>query len=121
VVQYMNAADALILASLWEGSPNVVKEAMACSLPVVSVAVGDVPELIGRTEGCYVAGPDARDLGEKLALAVSPRRRTTGRADIAHLEVGAVAQRIIATYHEAASRHHTAGAAVRTPAQEARR
>jgi len=44
---YMNAADVLLLASLAEGSPVAVKEAMATNLPVITVGVGDTAELIG--------------------------------------------------------------------------
>jgi teichuronic acid biosynthesis glycosyltransferase TuaC len=98
VAEYMNAADVLLLTSLWEGSPNVVKEAMACELPVVSVPAGDVPEMIRHTEGCFLASRSADDLADKLVRAVSPPRRTTGRDDVAHLELGRVAERIVAVY-----------------------
>ena len=63
---YMNACDVLVLVSNAEGSPNVVKESMACNLPVVSVPVGDVPEVIGETEGCYLCTQDPEDAAEKL-------------------------------------------------------
>ena len=54
-VYYYNAADAVLLTSKWEGSPNVIKEAMACNRPLVSTDVGDVKERIEGVEGCYVA------------------------------------------------------------------
>ena len=43
---WMNAADVLLLTSDHEGSPNIVKEALGCNRPVVSVDVGDVRERI---------------------------------------------------------------------------
>lgn len=54
VPYYLNAADALILSSSHEGSPVVVKEALACHLPVVSFDVGDVKERIGHLPWCYL-------------------------------------------------------------------
>ena len=39
---WINASDVLLMTSLHEGSPTIVKEALACNLPVVSVDVGDV-------------------------------------------------------------------------------
>jgi glycosyltransferase involved in cell wall biosynthesis len=59
---YYYAADVLLLNSLWEGSPNVVKEAMACNLPIVLTDVGDVKEVIGDTEGCHVTSFDPNDV-----------------------------------------------------------
>ena len=49
---YMSACDALIFPSYQEGSPNIIKQAMACNLPVVATDVGDVRQIIGETNGC---------------------------------------------------------------------
>jgi len=97
---YMNACDVLLLVSDGEGSPMVIKEAMACNLPVVSVPVGDVPEVIGGTDGCYFCSQDPSDVAEKLAFALSYPRRTNGRKQIEHMEQGVIARRIIAVYEE---------------------
>lgn len=52
---YMNASDVLLLISLWEGSPNVVKEAMACDIEIVSTDIGDVKQILNGFAGCYVS------------------------------------------------------------------
>jgi teichuronic acid biosynthesis glycosyltransferase TuaC len=100
VSTYMSASDALLLVSNGEGSPMAVKEAMACNLPVVSVPVGDVPEVIGSTEGCYLCSQDPADVAEKLLLALSRPGRTSGREKIGNFEEGAIARRIIRLYQE---------------------
>lgn len=55
VPYYYNASDILLLTSDHEGSPNVVKEAMACDLPIVSTNVGNVAEMFRNTKGLYVS------------------------------------------------------------------
>ena len=63
---WLNASDALLLTSYHEGSPTIVKEALACNLPIVSVPVGDVPQRIQDLEGCYLSDADAMELALKL-------------------------------------------------------
>lgn len=52
---WYNAADVVLMTSKWEGSPNAIKEAMACSRPIVCTNVGDVAERMSGVEGCFVA------------------------------------------------------------------
>lgn len=95
---YMNAANVLVLASIFEGSPNAVKEAMAVNLPVVAVDVGDVRELIGHTEGCYIVPREAKPMAEKIVEVCRRGARTRGREDIARLSIDKVAERVVAVY-----------------------
>lgn len=79
VTLLMCAADAILMTSFTEGSPQVIKEAIACGLPVVSVDVGDVKELVGSLPGCYVCERKPRTLAEGLSDAMSITTRTEGR------------------------------------------
>jgi glycosyltransferase involved in cell wall biosynthesis len=95
---YMNACDALVLTSLAEGSPMVIKEAMACNLPIVSVRVGDVVDVIGGTPGCAIADRDPDDIATKLVAALREARRTDGRSRIDYLRHEHIARRILEVY-----------------------
>lgn len=64
----MNACDAMVLASDYEGSPVAVREAIACCLPIVSVRVGDVTEIISKIDGCHLCEHDPLDIANKLKL-----------------------------------------------------
>jgi glycosyltransferase involved in cell wall biosynthesis len=99
---YMNACHALLMTSLSEGSPNVVKEAMACNVPVVSVSVGDVRELLAGVEGCAVCPREAEALAEALVNSLYGRPRTNGRAALERkgLDQESVARRITMIYEE---------------------
>ena len=96
----MNACDALIFTSYQEGSPNVVKQAMACNLPIVATDVGDVREIIGRTEGCYVCKPDVSEFVKCISDILRHPQRTRGREQVQHLAGPVVARRIIDVYEQ---------------------
>ncbi|MBZ5515187.1 MAG: glycosyltransferase [Acidobacteriia bacterium] len=95
---YMNAADVLVLASVFEGSPNAVKEAMAVNLPVVTVDVGDAAELVGPTEGCYLVPREVQAIREKVVEVCHRGGRTRGREWIARLSMEKVAREIVEVY-----------------------
>ena len=82
VAAMMSAADCLLLTSLSEGSPNIVKEAMACNLPVVGVPCGDVIERVKYTSpgGIYPYHP--LFLGEALIKVFHSHRRSNGREQL---------------------------------------
>jgi glycosyltransferase involved in cell wall biosynthesis len=107
IAQYINASNAVILTSITEGSPNIVKEAMACNVPVVSTDVGDVSELISRTAGCAVCRSDPDALADALKEALRRTEPTTGRTDIQHLDRSSVAPQVIAVYEQVIKKHES--------------
>ena len=98
VATWLNAADAVLLTSAHEGSPNVVKEALACNVAVVSVDVGDVREWIAGVEGCAIAGPTPADLAVKLRGALERGRPTRGRELMQNVAVVQVAAKLSEIY-----------------------
>ena len=104
IMVYMNACDILAVPSSLESGPYVVKEAMACNLPVVSTDVGDVRTIIGQTEGCAIAERTGEDFARKMWKSLHTVRRTTGFLDIAHLSHEQLVTRIIAVYEQVLSK-----------------
>jgi len=94
---YMNAADALILPSEFEGSPNVVKEALACNLPVVSTPVGDVRERVEAAAASTVAETDEA-LADGLVAALRRDVTPSGRDAITEVSLSRMGDRLRAIY-----------------------
>ena len=100
---WMCAANALLMTSKTEGSPQVIKEAMACGCPIVSVDVGDVAERTSGVEGCYVVpSREPAAIAEALQQAIAFEGRTNGREKI--IEMGLsneqVAKRLVEIYKQ---------------------
>ena len=102
----MHAVDAALMTSHTEGSPQFVKEVMACGCPLVSVDVGDVKEVTAGVEGCYIVSRDAEEIAEKLQIALNFKGRTHGRERIMELglENRKVAETILTIYNHIIAR-----------------
>jgi glycosyltransferase involved in cell wall biosynthesis len=94
----MNAADCLLLTSAAEGSPNVVKEAIACNLPVVTTRVGDVEDLLAGVEPSYVCDDTPAALAAALVDCLREPRRSDGRERAERFSQPEVARRVAAVY-----------------------
>ena len=98
----LNAVDVVLLTSFTEGSPQIIKEAMACNCPIVSVAVGDVENTIGGTTGCFISTYEPTDIANKLKQALEYEKRTDGRERILALGLDreTVATQILSVYKQ---------------------
>jgi glycosyltransferase involved in cell wall biosynthesis len=109
---YMSACDALVFTSREEGSPNAVKEALACDLPVVSVPVADVPLRLQGIPGCEVCtddSPPAIAAALERTLGRGDRSEGRGREAACQLDERLLTERVIGIYRSVlagANRHH---------------
>jgi teichuronic acid biosynthesis glycosyltransferase TuaC len=98
----MNAADCLLLTSSIEGSPNVVKEALMCNLPVVATPAGDVAELLDGVVPSYVSDASEASLSAALVECLREPRRSNGRERSSRLDGRVVARALLELYRELA-------------------
>lgn len=98
----INSADVVVVTSSYEGAGSVAKEAVACNVPVVAVAVGDIPELLAGLDGCHVVERDVEELAAAILNVLERGQRIDGRRRIRQLGVDAerVAERVVAIYRD---------------------
>lgn len=97
---FLNAADCLLLTSDWEGSPAILKEAMACNLPVVAVDVGDVVERLAGIYPSVIAPRNAEQLGKAVVEILATNRRSNAYGQIQDLSEEQIALSIRNLYEE---------------------
>lgn len=94
----LNACNLLLLTSFSEGSPQIIKEAMACNCPIVATDVGDIKEVIGNTKGCYITSYDPDDVAENIKQALNFNKRTEGREKVKRFDNKHIAEKIYNVY-----------------------
>lgn len=95
----MSAADCLLVTSRSEGSPGVVKEAMACNLPVVSVDVGDVAERLKGVHPSCIVARDPAEIAKAVESVLALGVRSNGREHVAHISEAEIAKEIRSIYN----------------------
>lgn len=100
VAELMNAVDVCLMTSHTEGSPQFIKEAMACNCPIVSVNVGDVKEVLEGVNGCLITEKSAINVALKIQEVLIKNERTNGYEKIKNsgYEATVVAERIKNVY-----------------------
>lgn len=95
---YYSAADLLLLTSKSEGSPNVIKEAMACNCPIVSTNVGDVFELNKKNPHCKIVNPTVSDITNGIKMVLQEKERKNSRELVMNLSKENISKQILTIY-----------------------
>lgn len=100
VKPFYGAADVFALPTLYDPFPNAALEALACGLPLVTTTTCGAAELVTADNGAVVGAGDATILAENLDLLCdhAPAMRDAARASVAHLDLAAMAARLMALY-----------------------
>ncbi len=97
---YLNACDALVFTSLKEGSPNVIKEAMACNTNIVATPSGDILERTQGVSNVWIADFDPDDIAGKLAIAINNKEKDSREKVREEIDEDVIATKLISLYNK---------------------
>lgn len=103
VPAYFNASEMHVLTSLYEGSPNSVKESMACNVPVVSTPVGNVRDLLDGSFSCRIIEDESPEkIAEEIITVLNLSESEDLRALLKkkQLDMDSVAVKLKALYRK---------------------
>lgn len=95
---YFNAVNCLIFLSNSEGSPNLIKESLACGLPVVSVDVGDVKEVIGLTRHSRIVNRNEYEIADAAIFMCETSQRENVRCELSKYSGNTIAGELVEIY-----------------------
>ncbi|OQA90334.1 MAG: putative teichuronic acid biosynthesis glycosyltransferase TuaC [Bacteroidetes bacterium ADurb.Bin234] len=99
VTNLLCGCDLMLLPTKSEGSPQIVKEAMACNCPIVATNVADISEIIAETEGCFLTDFEPQNVAEAISKALLFQGRTNGRDKMSRYDNKKIVNEIIKIYN----------------------
>jgi glycosyltransferase involved in cell wall biosynthesis len=103
VALILNASDVLLLTSHSEGSPQIIKEALACGCPIVSVDVGDVRERIAGKQNCFLVKNDPEHIADALKKSLNSAERSNTPGIHKNLDNRSIIEHLSKIYHTVTS------------------
>ncbi len=98
IPNYLNACDALVFTSLNEGSPNVIKEALACNVNIVTTPSGDILERVQGVSNVWVSDFDAAEMAEKILIAIHNENKNSRKVVKNEIDERIIADKLIELY-----------------------
>lgn len=89
-----NACDLLLMTSFSEGSPQVIKEALASNTPIISTDVGDVKRMVKGVKNCFITSYEPKDIAHKIEIVLADRERPNSRELIKEFDIQKIAKEI---------------------------
>lgn len=101
VSTYINGSHVVLLTSIHEGWPNIVKEALACCIPFVSTDVSDLREAAEQLPQCYVVDSHPAALGRAIIDSISVKPSSSLREYAHRFDSALITEQLLRVYEQA--------------------